>query len=209
MSTKAERRKLREQAKEQPEATQETQALPPEEVKPGTTIEPPKEEVKTAKIVVPEGMIAVKQEKLDYILNTLAENQSELNTLRAAVGEGKFQVNRKRDNIIPKIYLKAVQDAEGKRHLITGWKSSPDNKMIYSPTNPGTPIGEVVQAKYISQDGFETDWIDQVLFTRMSDYVYADVLEDDSATGLLKIKIVDDKDFAGQILEVHKTFVNP
>lgn len=158
-------------------------------------------------------MVTVPKDKLDLLLETARSNAEEIAELRHTLGENKIKAANPKEAGNPKCFLKIMQDNEGADHLIVGWKSSPDSRMVYSTTNPNVPVGEVIQSEYTGHDGWRSGMVDQINFTRILKVAWFEILEKRGNTLVLQPVEVDGNDnafkFTKEAIEVDVTFVNP
>jgi len=152
----------------------------------------------------------VDKSKLDAVVKLIHNQNEEIAILKDAVSQGRLGLAR--DKRLKKggrrVFLKVFTDKKGEEHLITGWKSSPENKIIYSETT-GMPVGEIIMAKYYFHDGSDSGDIDQIRVTRIEKLAYADVEKEDNETGDFYLRMDDTDKWGRDLIKVNKTFVNP
>jgi len=176
--------------------------------------------------------IEVEEDKLDKLITAFEDQKSiikeqgeEIEILKGAVKKNALAASResRKDPEYPKCYLKVYAkqvtpeetDDEGnvtneatyKNSLIVGWKSSPENKIVYNQST-GMPVGEILKARYYLHDGGDTGWIDQVQVTRINDLAFFNILSRDK-DGYLTLRAVDLDKWGEEELKIHESFVNP
>ena len=141
--------------------------------------------------------------------NSILEQAVSKNDLKAAQDKNKPAAT-------PSAYLKVLT---GK--VVVAWKSE-KAQYLFNPSNPEAAIGEILKATYFFIDGTNSGPIDQVEFTRCTDKVLADVVEDwkaikDSETKEVTLHfrelITTDEDLKAKFvmpadLKINKNFLN-
>lgn len=175
-----------------------------EELPTVTTPEKPKKTVVEEK----PKQILVDSEKLDNVLDRLEKQDKELEILRKSVNQNTYNMAKEaqsgKKNL--RCYLKVYTDAEHNKHLIIGWKASPDNRIVYSPSD-GRPVGEVLKAVFFFKDGGDSGEIDQVAFTRITDVAWFEIMEDKGKNFSLRAE--DSATWGLEAFDLDKAFVNP
>jgi len=172
-----------------PEPTNNTQ-LTPQVVKPSVV----PAENDTSKV-------SVEKSVLEKILEQNKKLEQELAILRQSVSQARLAQaeNKVRPKEKPRVYLKVFN---GK--IVTSWKSEKQEYLHSQVT--GQVIGEILKARYYYIDGTDSGIVDQVMFTRCDDQVWARIVETRENTFLLDFE--DKSKFEG-ILEINKAFANP
>lgn len=104
----------------------------------------------------------------------------------------------------PRVHFKKV-----KGKVVIGWPETvgedKKNELIYSATNPGSPVGEILKCRYYYIDGTKSDMLDQIELTRSTDQVFARVIQDLGNSAIMEF---EDKSVAVAPIEIHKKFWN-
>lgn len=189
------------------ERVPEVGVTPAPEAKPAEVkAEAPKEVAKDkpGETKIPKGMQLVDSAKLDAILDTVEDQNKKIERLQDKAGI----TDQPKAKAKPRVHLKAILDQDSKEHLIIGWKSSPDNRLVYSPSNPNVVVGEVLQAEYTDLNDWKSGWIDQVRFTRSTLLYYAEVVSQEGNIMTLQFEPEGQK-FMREAFQIDVAFVNP
>ena len=154
------------------------------------------------KVELGEGQVVVDSKKLDSILTLIREQQEQINALKLEGSEKKEEKPK-----TPTAFLKVMEDKEGKEQLVVGWKSSPDCRLVFHPSNPTSPIGEVLQAEYFFKSGGSTGVIDQIKFTKVLERANLEILSRDGNT--CKVRMIDTAKWGDDVFDVDVAFLNP
>lgn len=154
---------------------------------------------------LPPGYVAVKQESLDEVIERLEDQQAEIDSLKTGMRESSIPVKGEKKKLFPRVHLKIWTEGDS-RKVITSWKSSKRNRIMYSESS-GMPMGEILKATYYFADGGDTGEIDQIMFTRLNDIAYGTVIEEypDRNTVLVKL---EDSTLSATPIEVNKIYLN-
>lgn len=160
----------------------------------------------------PKKMVPVDSDKLDAVLDRIKKQDEEISVLREAVSRSKLMEveDKRKQRPNPRVFLKVMENKDGKKEPVIGWKSSPENRILYNHENK--PVGEVLRATYYFNDGTDTGEIDQLAFTRTTEVAYGDVVGTGTSrdgTETVRIKFHDTKKWGQDIVEVPLTFINP
>lgn len=164
--------------------------------------------------------VSVPVSTLDRLMAQIDSQAKDISLLRQAVNQNKLLdvENASKPAELPKAYLKVFM---GK--VVVGWKMA-KTEMLYHPTNPNMPVGEILKSIYYFIDGTESEPVDQVAFTRCDDKVIVRIEDGvraikDPDVGKVSITfeslVTTDDDLKNSFIlpsgryEIHKNFLNP
>ena len=176
--------------------------------------EPKVEEVK----VETPNTTVVETDKLEKMITQFNDMALEIKEIKAKQNAGQ-DLDKPKERGNNRVFLKVLRDVDNKPHIITSWKSSEHNRLVYSPNDANVVVGEILKSKYYSSiDGFESDDVDQVYFTRSGELVHGEVVKKEGNVDFIKLDKLSDN--AGEdtkelfnsikdIVKVEISFVNP
>jgi hypothetical protein len=175
--------------------------------------------VETPVVESTEKEVSIPTSVLDRLMTQIDSQAKDISLLRQAVNQNKLldAENAAKPADLPKAYLKVFL---GK--IVVGWKMA-KTEMLYHPTNPNMPVGEILKSVYYFIDGTESEPVDQVAFTRCDDKVIVRIVDGPSAVknsevGEVSISfeslVTTDEDLKRDFVlpsgtyKIHKNFLN-
>jgi len=164
------------------------------------------EKILPPKMEVPVDKMQTILEKVESLEKRLSDKDSEIAALNQTVSQTRLQEARANIDVDkrPRVHFKKVR---GK--VVIGWPESvgedKKNELIFSPSNPSSPVGEALKCRFYYLDGTKSEMLDQVELTRANEQVFARVIQDNGNSALLEF---EDKSVASEPIEIHKKYWN-
>lgn len=172
----------------------------------GTPNPAPEQPKQEETIQVPVSKLQAMFDKLEGLEGRLDAKDKEIAVLNETVSKQRLDETKARLDMDKR---KRVHFKKLNGKVVIGWPETvgedKKNEWIFSPSNPTSPVGEILKCRYYLLDGTKSDMVDQIQLSRSTEQVFARVLED---LGDYAVVQFEDESVSKEPLKIHKKFLN-